>query len=86
MVLTSQGEQLVGYARRLLAVNDETWSRMTAPAFAGEINLGCPDDCCRRTSRRCCAPSPTSHPQIKVQLHSAQTAFLKERSPAASST
>ena len=45
VTLTAQGEQLVGYARRLLAANDETWSRMTEPAqFAGEINLGSPDD------------------------------------------
>ena len=57
VVLTSQGEQLVGYARRLLAVNDETWSRMTVPAFAGEINLGCPDDLLSRGSRTCCGPS-----------------------------
>ena len=79
MTLTSQGEQLVGYARRLLAVNDETWSRMTAPAFVGEINLGCPDDLLSPRVPSVMRAFAGSHPHVKVHLHSAQTVFLKER-------
>jgi DNA-binding transcriptional LysR family regulator len=44
VTLTSQGEQLVGYARRLLSINDETWLRISGSEFAGEIQLGSPDD------------------------------------------
>ena len=38
MALTAQGEQLLAYARRLLALNDEAWGRMTHQAFEGEID------------------------------------------------
>ena len=44
LTLTAAGEQFLGYARRLLALNDEAWERMTAAAATGEINLGSPDD------------------------------------------
>jgi DNA-binding transcriptional LysR family regulator len=79
VVLTSHGERLVGYARRLLAVNDETWSRMTAPAFAGEINLGCPDDLINPHVPLVMRAFARSHPHVKVHLYSAQTTTLKER-------
>ena len=79
VTLTSQGEALIGYARRLLAVNDETWSRMTAPAFVGEINLGCPDDLLSPRVPSVMRAFAGSHPHVKVHLHSAQTVFLKER-------
>lgn len=42
--LTSNGEQLVSYARRMLALNDEAIDRLTAHDFAGEIRLGVPHD------------------------------------------
>ena len=44
IALTAQGEQLLGYARRLLALNDEAWGRLTHPAFEGEIDFGVPHD------------------------------------------
>jgi DNA-binding transcriptional LysR family regulator len=79
VMLTAQGEQLVSYARRLLALNDETWSRMTAPSFAGEINLGCPDDVLAPHVPTVMRAFGQSHPQVRVHLHTAQTVFLKER-------
>ena len=39
IALTAQGEQLLGYARRLLALNDEAWGRLTHPAFEGDDRL-----------------------------------------------
>ena len=79
VILTAQGERLVGYARRLLAANDETWSGMTASAFAGEISLGCPDDILSPRMPGVIRAFAESHPQVKVHLHTAQTVFLKER-------
>lgn len=38
--LTRDGEMLLGYARRLLELNDETVRRFAEPAAAGEIRLG----------------------------------------------
>jgi DNA-binding transcriptional LysR family regulator len=79
IALTSQGEQLVGFARRLMALNDETLVRMTAPAFAGEINLGSPDDLLNPNVPRVLRAFAASHPRVKVHLHTAQTVTLKER-------
>lgn len=42
--LTPAGERLLGRARRLLALNDEIWSEMTAPDFTGAVRLGVPYD------------------------------------------
>ena len=38
------GRAAVGYARRLLALNDEAWGRLTHPAFEGVLNFGVPQD------------------------------------------
>ena len=44
IALTAQGEQLLAYARRLLALNDEAWGRLTHPAFEGVLDFGVPHD------------------------------------------
>ena len=44
IALSPQGDQLLGYARRMLALNDEAWGRLTNQAFEGEITLGVPRD------------------------------------------
>lgn len=79
VTLTSQGEQLVGHARRLIAINDETWSRMAGRAFAGEIHLGSPDDLLYPRVPLILRAFASAHPRIKVHLHSGQTMALKER-------
>jgi DNA-binding transcriptional LysR family regulator len=42
--LTPAGERLLARAQRLLAVNDEIWTAMTAPEFEGQVRLGVPTD------------------------------------------
>ena len=42
--LTAAGEQLLGYAQRMLELNDEALGRLTANEFEGEITLGVPHD------------------------------------------
>ena len=44
MALTSAGERLLARAQRMLALNDEIWTTMTAPEFEGEVRLGVPRD------------------------------------------
>ena len=79
VTLTPAGEQLIGYSRRLLAANDETWERMKAGPATGEINLGSPDDLLNPHVPKVIRELAVSHPKLKVNLHSAQTVFLKER-------
>lgn len=44
LTLTPFGEQLIGHARRLVAMNDSVLEQMTTPAFEGEVRLGIPVD------------------------------------------
>ncbi len=41
---TAEGEQLVTYARKMIALNDAAVERMVAPQFEGEVSLGMPCD------------------------------------------
>lgn len=77
--LTTQGEQLVGHARRLLEANDEIWTRMMAPALDGEIALGSPDDLLHPHVPGAMRAFMDGHPGVRVNLVSAQTMTLKER-------
>lgn len=43
LALTPQGEILLAYARRMLALNDEAVRRMIAPPVAGRLRLGVAD-------------------------------------------
>ena len=40
LALTREGEKLLGYARRILALNDESVRAVTEPPVTGEIRLG----------------------------------------------
>ena len=79
LTLTAAGEQFLGYARRLLALNDEAWERMTAPAATGEINLGSPDDLLNPHVPKVMHDFAGLYAKVRINLHSAQTVFLKER-------
>lgn len=40
VTLTASGEQLLSYARRIVALNDEAVGRLTEDLFEGEVVLG----------------------------------------------
>lgn len=44
LTLAPAGEQLIGLAQRLVALNDEVMEAMTTPSFEGEVRLGVPVD------------------------------------------
>ena len=44
LALTSTGEQLLAYARRIIDLNDEVVTKLTSQDFEGEILLGVPHD------------------------------------------
>lgn len=44
LILAPPGEQLLGDAQRLIAMNDDIWGHMTTPNFQGEVRLGVPVD------------------------------------------
>jgi DNA-binding transcriptional LysR family regulator len=44
LTLKPSGERLLAHAQRLIALNDEVWSTMSAPPYEGEVRLGVPHD------------------------------------------
>ncbi len=77
VALTPQGEQLAGYARKMIALNDEAWGRLTNQAFEGEINFGVPHDVIYPHVPRAMQRFAAEFPRVKVHLHSSFTSILK---------
>jgi len=76
--LTASGEQLLGYARRMVALNDEVMARLTDQAFEGEVNLGVPHDIVHPAIPRVLQQFNASFPRVKVNLTDSATRQLRE--------
>ncbi len=79
IALTASGEQLLGYARQMLALNDEVYSRLTHQAFEGEIVLGVPHDIVYPAIPNVLRRFNAEYPRVKVQLLSSHTRALKDQ-------
>lgn len=79
IALTASGEQLLTYARRMVALNDEVITRLTDQAFEGEITLGVPHDIVYPFIPRVLQQFNTAFPRVKVQLIASHTKSLKEQ-------
>lgn len=77
--LSSHGEQLLGYGRRMLELNDEVWGRMTAQEFEGTIRLGVPCDIVYPHIPSVLQRFSADFPRVNVQLVSSYTSVLKEQ-------
>jgi DNA-binding transcriptional LysR family regulator len=78
MTLTGAGEQMLGYARRMLDLNDEVLGRLTAPHYEGQITLGVPHDIVYPAIPQVLQRFNTAFPRMRVQLVSSYTSRLKE--------
>ncbi|ARE38827.1 Transcriptional regulator, LysR family [Rhodovulum sp. P5] len=76
--LTASGDQLLAYARRILALNDEVYARMTAQEFEGEVILGVPHDIVYPAIPMVLNSFATDYPRVRVQLLSSYTTRLRE--------
>ncbi len=79
VALTPAGEQLLGYARRMLDLNDEIYARLTSKAYEGEIKLGAPHDLVYRVIPQILKQFHAAHPRMRVVLSSTMTKTLKEQ-------
>ncbi|UWP89497.1 LysR family transcriptional regulator [Aliiroseovarius crassostreae] len=77
VALTADGEQLLGYARRMLNLNDEVFLRLTDHAYEGEIVLGVPSDVVYPAIPKVLKAFHAEYPRMKVQLISSYTSRLK---------
>jgi DNA-binding transcriptional LysR family regulator len=79
VVLSAEGEQLLGYARRMLALNDEALRRMTGADYEGEIVLGVPADIIYPTIPMVLRQFARDWPRVKITLVSSFTRALKRQ-------
>ncbi|NNK79395.1 MAG: LysR family transcriptional regulator [Litoreibacter sp.] len=77
--LTKEGEQLLSYARRMLALNDEAYTRLTAKDYTGEIVLGVPHDIVYPAIPTVLQKFNSAFPRMRVQLLSSYTRKLREQ-------
>lgn len=77
VALTAAGEQLLSYARRMLALNDEVYGRLTHQAYEGEIVLGVPCDVVYPVIPQVLRRFNASFPRMKVHLVSSYTTRLR---------
>ena len=78
LTLTPEGEQLLGYARRMLELNDEALSRMTDGAYEGELRLGVPHDIVYPAIPRILARFAARHPRVRINLVSSFTDLMRD--------
>ena len=77
VALTAAGEQLLGYARRMLHLNDEALARLTGQSFEGELVLGVPSDIVYPAIPRVLRRFAQDWPKMRVTLVSSYTRRLK---------
>jgi DNA-binding transcriptional LysR family regulator len=77
LILTGAGEQMLGYARRMLELNDEVLTRLTASDYEGELTLGVPHDIVYPSIPQVLHRLAVDFPRVKVQLVSSYTERLK---------
>jgi DNA-binding transcriptional LysR family regulator len=76
---TAAGEQLLGYARKMLALNDEVFNRLTQPEAEGEIILGVPHDIVYPTIPPVLRAFNAEYPKMRITLVSSFTKTLKQQ-------
>jgi DNA-binding transcriptional LysR family regulator len=77
--LTADGEILMGYARRMLAINREAVSKFVVPDVSGVVRLGSPDDYGERVLPSVLKRFAQSHPSVAVDVVIDQSANLRRR-------
>lgn len=77
IALTPEGEQMLGYARRMVTLNDEVIRRLTHDEFEGTVTLGVPHDIVYPAIPRVLQQFNAAFPRVKVELHSSFTMELK---------
>ncbi|WP_135448923.1 MULTISPECIES: LysR family transcriptional regulator [Tabrizicola] len=78
LALSPEGEQLLSYGRRILALNDEALSRFNATACCGTIRLGVPHDVVYPAIPGILKRMAQTYPRVQVNLVSSFTLAMKQ--------
>jgi len=66
--LTPDGEHLLEYARRIIALNNEAMAILTKPELAGHVRIGTPDDYAERFLPQIFARFARTHPMVEIEI------------------
>lgn len=77
--LTADGLTLLGYARRILKLNEEAVSLLTQPELSGWVRIGLPDDYATRFLPEILAGFSRSHPRVQVEVICEPSTQLRQR-------
>lgn len=75
---TGDGERLIEYARRMVAMNDEAVSSFTRPEISGTVHFGTPDDYADRFLPEILARFARTHPLVSVDVECLPSMRLAE--------
>ena len=78
MVLTEVGEVMLGYARRLLELNDEAASAVRGVQLEGRVRLGLQEDFGESVLPEVLGRFKRAHPRLRVEVHIARNAALMQ--------
>ena len=78
LALSPEGEQLLSYGRRMLALNDEALSLLSSTACEGEIRLGVPHDVVYPVIPGILRRMAQAYPRVRINLVSSFTLLMKQ--------
>jgi DNA-binding transcriptional LysR family regulator len=78
VAFTADGDLLLTYARRMVAMNDEAVTRLTVQVPAGTLRLGVPHDIVYPAIPQVLKQFNAIYPSIRIMLESSHTRVLKE--------
>jgi DNA-binding transcriptional LysR family regulator len=84
VALTSQGETLLAYARRMIALNEEAVRRLVAPPVTGRLRLGVADHFVPRSLAPLLARFARLHPGIRLEVEVGRSHELRRAREAGS--
>lgn len=77
--LNTEGQVLLGYARRILNLHGEVLSTLREPHMVGAVRIGTPDDYVMRFLPDILSRFAQSHPLVQVEVHCESSAQLLQR-------
>lgn len=78
LIPTMDGERLFLHAQKLISMNDEVFSLMTAPEFAGVVRLGIPNDIVSPYAAPILKSFGAVYPKVRVELAIGTSEQLKK--------
>ena len=79
VTLTTDGETLCRYARRMLALHDEALAALKTPVIDGKVRFGAPEDYASHFLPQALKRFAAVHPLVEVEVYCDATPMLREQ-------